>query len=334
MSGWVFVNGGCGYLGSHICAHLKTVTDRHVMMVDTRAACFPHITRYSDIVADESFSSDLMLQALRDYKPRFVIHCADQSSARKGLLSPLDMWESNASEMVRFLRACVENGVSRLVFFSTSDVYMPSCDPLKESSPVAPFSAYARTKQAMENMLRDCYVSHGLSSIVFRTSAIAGNHPLYDIGPLRNAPYLVPRIMESMMHGKRLTVFSRKHPTPDGTAIRDYLHVMDAASAVAKSLEFLDKNPGCHVINLGTGNGVSVQQMINMAEELFSRSISYSYGDGMIAEAPIRIVDPTMAMDLLGWRPTRTTKEILLDSFKWYNGDFYRSIPFEHGVDD
>lgn len=321
-------------MGSHIAAYLKTVTDYSVMMVDTRAAMFPHITRFCDVVADEPFASDLMLQAVRDYAPECIIHCADQANARKGLLSPLDMWEANASGVVRLLKACTQLSTNRFIFFSTADVYGPSARPSIEGDVLMPMTAYARTKLAMENLLRDCYVAHGLSSIVLRTSCIAGNHPLYDLGPLRGSQYLVPRIMESMLHGERLSVRSNKHQTPDGTAIRDYLHVMDVADAVLRALGYISRSPGCHIMNLSSGQGTSVREMINLAESLFSRQVSYSYDNETAQEDAVKMLDSSFARTQLGWKPTRGARDILLDSFKWYNGDCFKTIGFDHRLDD
>lgn len=331
--GWIFVNGGCGYLGSHICAQIKTVTANSVMMIDTRAALMPHVTRFCDMMADESFASNVMLDAVRDFKPDCIVHCADQSSSRKGLISPLEMWESNVSEMIKLLKVCRHHGVMKLIFFSTSEVYAPTDIPLAESDVLLPLTAYARTKLAMENLLRDCYIAHGISSVVFRTGCISGNHHLYDIGPLKGSPYLVPRIMESMKHGHRLLVGSKSHPTPDGTAVRDYLHVMDAASATIRAIEWLDRNPGCHVMNLGTGIGTSVQQMINLGENLLGQDVNYSYSSESTAEVPFRVLNTSETCHRLEWKPARDIKDILLDSWKWYNGDFYGSMHHRHDDD-
>jgi UDP-glucose 4-epimerase len=119
MSDWIFVTGGCGYIGSHISAHLKTVTDKSVMIVERRGLELPHVPRYCDIFADEDFSSDLMMQAIRDCKPSTVIHCADDPSIENGIQHPLDVWDQNVTKTVKLLRCCAMHGVKNFIFYSS-----------------------------------------------------------------------------------------------------------------------------------------------------------------------------------------------------------------------
>lgn len=328
MSDWVFVTGGCGYLGSHISAHLKTITDRSVMMIDRRGLEFPHITRYCDIFADEDFSSDLMMQAIRDCRPSTVVHCADDPSMEHGVQNPLDVWDQNVTKTIKMLRCCAMHGVKNFIFYSTSQVYShPSGSPrLSERDPLSLPSAFSRTKYGIEMVLKDCYVAHGISSVSLRTFNVAGNHHLYDIGPLPGSPYLVPSLMDAMLHGGRLTINGRDHQTEDGTPIRDYIHVMDLADATVKLINWLPNNPGSHVMNLGTGVGHSVQGVVDLAESLFSRQIPYSYGQKKIGDPPVCVSDPTKIIDSINWKPTRTMNEILRDAFKWHNGETYRHL--------
>lgn len=326
MSNWIFVNGALGYLGSHICAHLRSKTTHQLMMVDNRKGSFPHITRYGDVIADESFASELMLNAIQEYAPAVVIHCADQSLAQQGLISPLDMWDANAGDMVKLLRACVASGTTRLIFLSTAEAYLSTLGMHSETDQLLPPSAYARTKVAMENMLHDCYVAHGLNSVILRLTSVAGCHPSGDLGPDHSSVSLVPRIMDGIIHGTTMQIHLRHQPTPDGTSLRDYLHVMDLAEAVRLAIDHMDHHPGCHVMNIGSGRATSVQEMVDLAENLFGRRVNYSYGTKPWFEAPSVLVDTTVIENSLGWQATRTTKDIMLDSFKWFNGGIFRSM--------
>lgn len=324
MSDWIFITGGCGYIGSHIAAQLKSNTVHNVMIIDKRGASLPHITKYCDLFADEDLSSTVTLQAIGDYKPDTIIHCAEDVGPAKMLLNPISIWEENVNKTVELLRTAASSGVRKFIFFSTAEVYADSDSEKTENHPLLPMRSNSRSKLSIEYLLRDCYVAHGISSISFRTFNICGSHNIYDLGHFYGAPYLIPRIMESAVLGNTLEIFGNDFHTPDGTAVRDYLHVMDLSDAVEKSIKWLDFNPGAYAMNLGSGIGTSVQEMVNLSESLLGKNIPYVYGDWRTGDPPFRLADITTIKQSIGWKPKRTNNDIILDSYKWYSSRTYR----------
>lgn len=321
---WIFLTGACGYIGSHLSAHLKSNTSYNLMQIDLLAKNLSHTTRYCDIFADEDFSSDVVLQSINQYKPHTVIHFAASSTIGPGQLDPIGYWYNNVNKTIKLLETCVHAGVKNFIFASTSSVYDDMA--VLESSPVNPITAYARTKYAIEMALRDCHYSYGLNCISFRFFNAAGSHPFYDLGELYGSSHLVAKIMESIVHKTTLTVFGKDYETEDGTAVRDYTHVMDIVDAVSNSIEWLDQNPGCHVFNLGSGQGNSVQSVIDRTEQILNTSVPYRYGPRRDGDSAFRIADINMAKNILGWSPNSSLDDIIKDSFKWYNSSIYKDL--------
>ena len=324
MTKWIFITGGCGYIGSHIAAHLKSTTDHSVMLIDKKAAVLPHVTKYCDLFADEDLTSNVLLQAISSYRPDTIIHCAEDLGPTKSLLNPISIWENNVIKSVELLKYAAEFGINKFIFFSTAEVYANSDSPKNENCQLLPLKSNSRSKLSIEHLLRDCYIAHGISSISFRTFNVSGSHKLYDLGHLQDAPFLVPKMMESAAFGKKLEIFGNDFNTRDGTAIRDYLHVMDLAEAVEQSIGWLDSNPGAYAMNLGSGTGTSVQEMVDLSESLLGKNLPYFYGNWRTGDPPISIADISAIGNSIGWKPKRTNTDIILDSYKWYSSRTYQ----------
>lgn len=321
---WIFLTGACGYIGSHLSAHLKTHTNLNLMQIDRRAKLLPHTTRYCDIFADEDFASNIVLNSIEQYKPHTVIHFAASSTIGPGQTDPLKYWHNNVNNTIKLLDTCVRANVKNFIFASTSSIYDDIS--VTETSPVNPITAYARTKYSIELALKDFYHSYGLNSISFRFFNAAGAHNFYDIGELYGSTHLIAKIMEALVHNIPLTVFGRDYPTDDGTAIRDYTHVLDIADAVTNSIQWLDQNPGCHTFNLGSGQGSSVQSVIDRTEQILNTTVPYRYGSKRDGDGIKRVADISNASNILQWTPKRTLDDIIRDSFKWYNSSVYKDL--------
>lgn len=321
---WLFVTGACGYIGSHLSAQLKTSTAYNLMQIDRRSKSLPHTTQFCDTFADEDFASDLMLQCIHQYKPETVIHLAASSTIGPGQTNPLEYWDNNVSKTIKLLNACVNAKVKNFIFASTSSVYADTS--VIEAGPVDPLTAYAKTKYAIELALQDCWHSYKLNSISFRFFNAAGSHNFYDLGELYGSTHLVAKIMEALVHKEPLTVFGKDYDTPDGTAIRDYTHVMDIVDAITLGMPWLHNNPGCHTVNLGSGSGHSVQEVIDKTEEIINTTVPYRYGNRRDGDSAKRVANIELANNLLGWKPKRTIHNIIQDSYKWYNSTTYKQL--------
>jgi len=326
MTKWIFVTGGNGYIGSHVASQLKDHTDYSVMLIDRRANQLPHTSRYCDLLADEDFVSPIVQDALKEYRPEAVIHLAANSTVGPSMLDPTATWDNNVTKTLQMLQCCERNSVKNIIFASSSSVYADQEFAVDESSRLAPYSPYATTKMVGEMMLKDWYGAHGMRSVSFRFFNVAGSHPTYDLGELYGSSHLLAKIMESAVYGNDFTVYGRDWATPDQTAIRDYTHVMDISDAILRAVAWLPNNPGAHTMNLGGGCGHSVQTVIDTTEMLLGKQLPYRYGDRRDGDSAKRFSNNTLAFDQLGWKPSRSLNDMILDSYKWYNSAMFKAL--------
>jgi UDP-glucose 4-epimerase len=326
MKKWIFITGGCGYIGSHIAAQIKDTTDYSVMLIDKRAKELSHTVKYCDIYADEDFTSKITQDAIQQYQPETIIHLADTNDFSSSMINPFTTWENNVVNVQRLLMCCERNMIKNVIFASSGSVYAENNIALDENSKLLPHSPYDTTKIVGEMMLKDWYGAHGIRNVSFRIFNVAGAHTKYDLGELNGSPRLLAKIMESATIGKDFTVFGKDWNTPDNTAIQDYIHVMDVAEAIVKSISWLPDNPGSHVVNLGSGQGYSVQTIIDTTEMLLSKELPYRYGDRRDGDVGIRISNNKSLRDFFNWEPKRTLNDMILDGYKWYNSELYKIL--------
>jgi len=242
------------------------------------------------------------------------------------MTNPGVTWQENVAKMQIMLDACANAGVKNVIFASSSSVYQDQDLPVNEKAGLLPASPYATTKLVGEMLLKDYKLAYGINSVSFRFFNVAGAHPVHDLGELNGSSHLLAAIMEGLVHQSPFTVFGRDWNTPDGTAIRDYTHVMDIADAVLKCLSWLPDHDGAHVVNLGGNNPCSVQQVIDTTESLTGVHLPYRYGPRRAGDSCRRASDNLLAKQMLGWSPTRNLNDIILDSIKWYNSSSYTEL--------
>lgn len=322
MSDWIFITGGCTFLGSHIAAQIKTVTDKSVMLIDKHGHLYPHITRYCDIFADEEYHSNIISQAIRDYQPKTIIHCG---LPEENTLDALSDWDE-ISNTLALIKDCVNNKVSNFIFFSSSDVYKFDISCKNEfTSVINPQTRSSGIKFAIENILRDAYVSYGLNSVIYRPFKIAGNHNLYDLGEFKKYNSIIPDIINSVITETPANLNGNKFNTNDGTAINDYIHIMDITDTVVNTLQWLETNIGSYTFNIASGCSVSEQDIINTAEQIFGRNINYVYENNDYFKY-YDCADISKISETLKFSQSRSIKDMLLDTFKWQNSATYKSL--------
>jgi len=326
MAKWIFITGGCGYIGSHLAAHIKDNTDYSVMLIDKRARELSYTAKYCDVFADEDFTSIVVQQAIQEYQPEAIVHLAADSTVGPSMVNPSRTWTNNVVNTQKLLDFSRLYNVKNVIFASSSSVYADQNYAVDEHSPVATYSPYATTKRVGEMMLKDWYGAHGIRSVSFRFFNVAGAHSTHDLGELHGCSHLLAKVMEAAVHNTAFTVFGRDWTTPDRTAIRDYTHVMDICEAILKSIRWLPENPGAHIINLGGGQGYSVQQVIDTTEMLLSKELPYRYGDRRDGDSAMRFSNNELAFKLLNWKPTKNLNDMILDSVKWYNSEVYKQL--------
>ncbi len=334
----VLVTGGAGFIGSHTCAELLD-HGNDVVVVDNFSNSYP-----AAIDAVRALSGgDLVLHAvdLRDsagldevfgsHPVEGVIHFAALKSVGESMSMPLDYFDVNVGGTISLLRAMRRHGVSGLVFSSSCSVYGDQYDrPISEEDPPAPVNPYARSKLICEQMLESaCATYQDLSVISLRYFNPAGAHPSGRIGECpRGLPSNVVPHMVAVAAGKQeqLPVFGADYDTPDGTAIRDYIHVADVAEAHRLAIGHLDDQPGFRVLNLGTGTGHSVLELIRVFGQTCAVRVRHQITGRRAGDVTRLIADPALAEKEWGWRAGRDLAAIFRDAwrFEQLNPDGFR----------
>ena len=313
--------GGAGFIGSHVCKALAEagfvpVTYDHLQTGHSWAVQFGPFIQ-ADLEDEEALA-----QAFEEYQPAAVIHLASLINVRDSIVNPAPYYQTNFLGTLSLLKAMVRAEVFYLVFSSTAAIYgSPQYIPIDEKHPKAPLNPYGKTKWAVEGMLEDFDRAHGLRFAALRYFNACGADPEGAIGEAHEPEtHLIPLIIETAMGLKGfLQVYGEDHPTPDGTAVRDYIHVLDLANAHVKALRYLLKNKTSLQANLGTGSGYSVRQIIGAVEKFSERKIPTQILPRIPQDPPILVADSNLAKKALNWKPTHSSlEEIISTAWNWH----------------
>jgi UDP-glucose 4-epimerase len=252
---------------------------------------------------------------LRDRSVEVVLHCAARSLVGESVAKPELYRRENVDGGTVLLDAMAAAGVDRMVFSSTAAVYgVPDETPILETAPTRPINPYGETKLAFEGRMRERGSRDGLRSMSLRyfnvagASATRGEH--HD-----PETHLIPNVLLGCLGGPPVTVFGTDYPTPDGTAVRDYIHVLDLADAHLSALEMTaDVQPGLEVCNLGSGSGFSVLEVLRAAESVVGTPVPHVFGERRAGDPPVLVASNARAAERLGWRPERGSLEEMIGS--------------------
>jgi UDP-glucose 4-epimerase len=322
----VLVTGGAGYIGSHACKALKAAGYTPVTYDNL-------VTGWQDAVKFGPFEQgDLMDRArldevFRKYEPVAVMHFAALSQVGEAMAKPGMYWRNNVCGSLTLIEAAVENGCLDFVFSSTCATYGEHDNVvLDENTPQEPLNAYGASKRAVEDILRDFEAAYGLRKVIFRYFNVAGGDPEGEVGEHhRPETHLIPVMLEAI-DGKRpaLTIHGTDYDTPDGTCIRDYVHVCDLVDAHILGLKWLKDGKGSRVFNLGTGDGFSVREVIVSAGEVTNAPVPCSEGPRRAGDATKLVSGSTRAGAELGWKPERSTMaQMIKDAWRWHKNGHY-----------
>ena len=329
MTDSVLVTGGAGYIGSHIVAALARAGRKAVILDDfsnSSRAVVPRLARLvgEDVTLVEGDVRDggLLRSVFARHAIGAVIHCAGLKAVGESAERPLAYWDVNVNGTIRLCEAMGEAGVSTLVFSSSATVYgQPDRLPVDEDAPVRPASVYGRTKSTVEDFLRDLARGHAGSRIaILRYFNPAGAHPSALIGeaPRGRPNNLVPFVSRAAAgEFPGILVYGTDWPTPDGTGVRDYLHVDDLAEGHVAALDYLDRHPGEVTLNLGVGRGFSVLEVIAAFEQACGRPLPKQFAPRRDGDVACVYADASRARELLGWRTTRDLATICEDAWRW-----------------
>lgn len=328
----IFVTGGAGYIGSHTCVELLN-GGQEVVVFDNFSNSHPESLKRVEAITGRKIQlveGDIRDQAaLEDALRRFgctaVIHFAGLKAVGESVEKPLDYYDNNVIGTHRLLQAMGNCGVKTLVFSSSATVYgEPQRLPLTEDHPLSATNPYGRTKLVIEDMLRDLYRSDPSWQIgILRYFNPVGAHASGLIGedPQGIPNNLMPFVAQvAVGRREQLKVWGDDYPTPDGTGVRDYIHVVDLAIGHLKALDRLNA-PQCFEVNLGTGTGYSVLDVVKAFETASGRPVPYELAPRRAGDVASCYADPAYAAELLDWRAERGIDAMCVDAWRWQSGN-------------
>ena len=322
----IIVTGGAGYIGSHACKALKAAGYTPIT-IDNLITGWRDAVKFGPFEQVDLCDRDQLDPIFEKYKPAAVMHFAALSQVGESMKEPEKYWRNNVLGSLNLIEACVKHDVKNFVFSSTCATYGDQDNVvLDENSTQLPINSYGASKKAVEGILWNMEQAYDLNSVIFRYFNVAGADPDGEIGEFHQPEtHLVPLILQAI-DGQRdaLTIFGTDYETPDGTCIRDYVHVCDLVDAHILGLRHLEGGGASSVFNLGTGSGFSVRAMIKEAGAITNRPVPVVEGDRRPGDCTKLVSGSQKAKDVLGWNPQRSTpKEMITDAWRWHNSGNY-----------
>lgn len=316
----ILVTGGAGYIGSHTVLQLQERGD-DVVVLDNLATGFAQSLHGVELVRGDVGDVALVARILAERKVDTVVHFAAHTIVPESVSDPLKYYGNNTCQTRSLLAACVQEGVRHFVFSSTAAVYgMPPGGRAAEDTPLAPINPYGTSKLMSEWMLRDVSAATSLRHVVLRYFNVAGSDPLARIGQsTRKATLLVKVACEASL-GKRghLSVFGTDYPTPDGTGIRDYIHVSDLARAHLHAVDYLRDGGASQVLNCGYGHGYSVREVLASVARVGGRPLVVREEPRRAGDPPELVAQADRIRAVLGWQPQLDDLDsIVASSLRW-----------------
>lgn len=320
MSRSILVTGGAGYIGSHTVQALQRA-GRRVVVLDTLELGRADAVGDAELVVGDTSDEPLVASLCHDHDVEAIVHFAAYKNVGESMSDPAKYFTNNVAGSLHLLEAARRAGVDRFVFSSSCSVYgTPATVPVDESQPITPESVYAETKAMVERMLHWYSEVHGLRSVSLRYFNAAGASPDATIGEdWTYALNLIPVAIRAVLTGdQELQVFGDDYPTPDGTCIRDYIHVDDLADAHVAALDHLAAGGSTTAVNVGTGQGSSVLEVLHGIERIAGRPVPHRIVDRRAGDPVTTYSDTTRSSTLLGWTARYGLDEILETAYAWH----------------
>lgn len=301
----ILVTGGAGYIGSHVVRQLGE-SGKQVLILDTLSTGFKEAVIHGKLIVGDTGDRALVSQLLSEYNIKTVMHFAAHTIVPESIAHPLKYYANNTCSTRNLLECCAQANIKHFIFSSTAAVYgIPSTPLASEDTPTAPINPYGTSKLMSEWMLRDLSAAGDLRYVSLRYFNVAGSDPRGRIGQsTRNATLLIKVACEAAV-GKRasVTIFGTDYPTPDGTGIRDYIHVDDLADAHIKALDYLEQGGASSILNCGYGHGYSVREVLSVVERVSGQALNILEHDRRPGDPPILIAAADRIQKVLGWIP-------------------------------
>lgn len=321
--GTTLITGGAGYIGSHTVRALQAA-GRSVVVLDSLELGAADAVADAPLVVGNIGDESLVEQTCREHGVTSIVHFAAYKSVGESMSDPGRYFHNNVDATVSLIEGALRAGVESLVFSSSCSVYgTPENVPVDESAPIDPESAYAETKAMVERILRWYDTIHGFRSVSLRYFNAAGASEDALIGENWNyALNLIPVAMRAQLTGGTpLSVFGNDYDTPDGTCIRDYVHVDDLADAHIRSIDYLANDNPSTALNVGTGIGSSVLEVLKEIERVSGRPVPHQIAPRRGGDPVVTYAEPSLAHDVLGWRAAHGLSTIVESAYRWHSAN-------------
>ena len=323
----MIVTGGAGYIGSHACKALRNAGYIPIT-IDNLSTGWSEAVKFGPFERVDLLDQDNLNQVFELYQPHAVMHFAAFSQVGESVEDPAKYWRNNVVGSLNLFQACMAHRCDNVIFSSTCATYGDQDNVfLTEVSEQRPINAYGASKRAVEEILKQLSESSNLTYVIFRYFNVAGADPDGEIGEFHQPEtHLVPLILDAIS-GRRdnISIFGTDYDTPDGTCIRDYVHVCDLVDAHVLGLKWLEEGGPAKVFNLGTGSGFSVREVIDHAGLVTNRDVPVIEGARRAGDCTKLVSGSELARVELGWEPKRSSlQHMITDAWRWY-----QSVGFE-----
>lgn len=311
----VLITGGAGYIGSHI-AWLMARSNYNVIVLDSLVYGQTFNFPWATFIKGDYGDALELEKIFTTYSIDTVIHCAASIEVGESVKDPLKFYENNVAKTITLLQVMSRHAVMKIIFSSSCAVYgIPREVPISEDHPKAPISPYGHTKLMIETILQDVYNALGIAYVILRFFNAAGelhSEGLYE--QHKPETHLIPLLLQAAVTHKPFCVFGRSRPTPDGTCIRDFVHVLDIADAHMRAIKYLDRSNRPDAFNLGAGKGFSIKEIIKTTETICQCSLDINYKEDRPGDPAILIADAQKAQTQLGWTPVYSDLQTIIRS--------------------
>jgi UDP-glucose-4-epimerase GalE len=313
----VLVTGGAGYIGSHGARSLAR-RGHHVVIYDNLSTGHRELARGFELIEGNIGDAARLAGALRGMDA--VMHFAALSIIPESVQNPRKYFDNNVRDGLVLLNTCLEAGVRKFIFSSTAAVYgIPVSVPITEDAPKTPVNPYGRSKLAFEYAMQSYDTAYGLRFVILRYFNAAGCDDSGEIGELHDPEtHLIPAALQSAVGARtELQIFGDDYNTPDGTCIRDYIHVEDLAEAHVLALEHLASGKESNILNLGAGTGHTVREVVSTIERVIGRELPKRIVGRRPGDPPVLLANPSRAQELLGWKATRSLEKMVSSAWNF-----------------